>query len=429
MTDIAAAPERLTNRVRSMLAGSAGNLVETFDWFVYAAFGLYFSKVFFPEGDRTTQLLNTAAVFLVGFLARPVGAWMMGLYGDRVGRKAAMVISVSLMGVGSLAIGLCPGQAEIGMAAPTVLVAARILQGMSMGGEYGASAVYLSEMARRETRGFWSGVFYATLMGGQLIALGVLLTLTAVLSPEDMQRFGWRIPFFIGGLLAFAVFWLRRGMDETPSFHARQGPRTTTLGLIRAHPRATMTVMGLTAGGTLAYYTFGTYMQKFLVNTSGFSKDQANLIAAGSMAVFTFAQPVFGALSDRIGRRPMLIAFGLLGAVMTWPVLSALSHTRDVATAFVLVTGALLVVALYTSVNAVVKAELFPTEVRALGVALPYSIANAIFGGGAGYVALAFKQRGHETGYFTYVTVVVAASLVVYVAMRDTRRHSRIAED
>ena len=422
-----AARER--NRLRSILAGSAGNLVESFDWFVYAAFGLYFSKIFFPDGDPTTQLLNTAAVFGVGFFARPVGAWVMGLYGDRIGRKAAMVVSVTLMCVGSLLIAVCPGQAEIGLAAPAILVTARILQGVSMGGEYGASATYLSEMANRRTRGFWSGIFYSTLIAGQLLAMGVLLALTALLSPQEMQAWGWRVPFFIGGALALAVFWLRRGMDETPSFEARTGPKATTWALIRSHPREALTVIGLTAGGTLAYYTYTTYIQKFLVNTAGFTKDQANLITAGGLLVFMLVNPLIGAISDRLGRRAILIAFGVMGAAMTWPLLSALAAADSIWVAFGLTTVALVVVAHYSSVNAVVKAELFPTEVRALGVALPYSIANAAFGGTAEYVALAFKQAGHETWFFTYVTVVIAASLGVYLLMRDTRRHSRIAED
>ena len=424
-----AEPARQANRLRSILAGSAGNLVESFDWFVYAAFGLYFSSIFFPAGDRTTQLLSTAAVFGVGFLARPVGAWMMGLYGDRIGRKAAMVASVSLMCLGSLMIAVCPGQAEIGVAAPAILVFARILQGISMGGEYGASATYLSEMASRKNRGFWSGIFYSTLIAGQLMAMGVLLLLTSLLSPADMQAWGWRIAFFIGGGLAIAVFWLRRGMDETPSFHARTGPKATTWGLIAGHPKESLTVIGLTAGGTLSYYTYTTYIQKFLVNTSGFTKDQANLIVAGGLAVFMLVNPLIGALSDRVGRRAILLTFGVLGAGLTWPILSALAGTRDAGTAFLLVAGSLLIVACYSSVNAVVKAELFPTATRALGVALPYSLANAAFGGTAEYVALAFKQAGRETAFFTYVTVIIGASLLVYVLMRDTRRHSRIAED
>ena len=422
-------PPSGAERLRSILAGAAGNLVECFDWFTYAAFALYFAKVFFPEGDQTAQLLNSAAVYAVGFFARPVGAWLMGLYGDRIGRRAAMIASVWLMCLGSITIALCPGYAVIGIAAPIVLVLARIFQGISMGGEYGTSATYMSEMAGRDNRGFWSGIFYATLMGGQLLSLCLLLILNQVLTQAEMQAWGWRIPFFIGGALALAVFWFRQGMDETPSFKARTGEKATTWGLLIKHPRQSLLVMGLTAGGTLGYYTFGTYIQKFLANTSGFSKDQASQITAIALLVFMIAQPIMGALSDRVGRRPLLIAFGVVGSLITWPVLSTLAKTQDMMSAIGLVAGALIVVSAYTSVNAIVKAELFPTEVRALGVALPYSIANALFGGTAEYVALWFKQAGHETWFFTYVTVVIAGSLLVYLTMRDTKTHSLIVED
>ena len=417
------------SRLRSILAGSTGNMVETFDWFVYAAFALYFAPAFFPKGDQTAQLLGSAAVYAVGFLARPFGAWIMGLYGDRSGRRAAMIASVALMCLGSLIIGLCPGYAQIGIAAPAILVFARILQGVSMGGEYGASATYLSEMASRDRRGFWSGVFYSTLMSGQLLALILLLALTALLSPDQMNAWGWRVAFIVGALMATAVLFMRRGMEETPSFKARDGSRTATWRLLTEHPRETMMVFGLTAGGTLAYYTFGTYMQKFLVNTSGFSKDQSNLITTAALACFVLMQPVSGALSDRFGRRALLLAFGVGGVLMTWPVLSTLAVTREPMTAFLLVLGSLAVISGYTSVSAIVKAEMFPTEIRALGVALPYAIANALFGGSAEFIALSFKKAGFEPGFYIYVTAVIGVSLLTYLLMPDTRRTSRILED
>jgi MHS family alpha-ketoglutarate permease-like MFS transporter len=404
-------------------------MVETFDWFVYAAFALYFAPVFFPKGDQTAQLLGSAAVYAVGFLARPFGAWIMGLYGDRAGRRAAMILAVGLMCLGSLIIGLCPGYAQIGLAAPAILVLARILQGVSMGGEYGASATYLSEMASRDRRGFWSGIFYSTLMSGQLLALLLLLALTSVLPPDQMNAWGWRVAFIVGALMATAVLFMRRGMEETPSFKARDGSRTATWRLVTDHPRETLMVFGLTAGGTLAYYTFGTYMQKFLVNTSGFSRDQSNLITTAALACFVLMQPLSGALSDRFGRRALLLAFGIGGVAMTWPVLSTLAGTREPLTAFLLVLGSLAVVSGYTSVSAIVKAEMFPTEIRALGVALPYAIANALFGGTAEFIALSFKQAGFEPGFYIYVTVVIGMSLVTYMIMPDTRRTSRIIED
>ena len=425
-----------------MLAGSAGNLVEWYDWYVYSAFSLYFAPLFFPSGDSTAELLGAAAVFAVGFLMRPIGAWLMGIYADRHGRKAALTLSVLLMCTGSLVIACTPGHASIGMAAPAILVLARLLQGLSVGGEYGASATYLSEVATPKHRGFWSSLQYVTLIAGQLIALGVLIVLQAVLTRAQLAAWGWRIPFAIGGVLSVAVMWLRRGLVETEAFEAMRAnananadarananARSSAWRLLRDHPREAGVVIGLTAGGTLAFYAYTTYMQKFLVNTSGFSKEAATRISAAALFVFMLLQPAVGALSDRVGRKPIMIAFGVLGALLTFPILSAIAGTRDPYVAFALVLGALVIVSGYTAINAVVKAELFPAEIRTLGVALPYAIANTVFGGTAEYVALWFKARGMERGFYVYVTVAIALSLVVYVRMRDTRRHSKIEGD
>ncbi len=420
-------------RVRSMLAGSAGNLVEWYDWYVYSAFSLYFAPIFFPSGDRTTELLGAAAVFAVGFLTRPVGAWVMGRYSDRHGRKAALTLSVLLMCAGSLVIALTPGHGTIGVAAPAVLVVARLVQGLSVGGEYGASATYLSEVAQRSRRGFWSSLQYVTLIGGQLLALGVLMVLQATLSRAQLETWGWRIPFAIGGLLSVGVFWLRRGLVETKAFAAvrerGEAQRSTALRLFREHPRETAMVIGLTAGGGLAFYAYTTYMQKFLVNTSGFGKETATRITAAALFLYMLLQPAVGALSDRIGRKPIMIAFGVLGVTLTYPILSAIGRTRDPYVAFALVLAALVIVSGYTAINAVVKAELFPAEIRTLGVALPYALANTLFGGTAEYVALWFKSRGLEQGFYVYVTVAIGISLLVYVRMRDTKLHSRIVDD
>jgi MHS family alpha-ketoglutarate permease-like MFS transporter len=419
-------------RVRSMLAGSAGNLVEWYDWYVYSAFSLYFAPVFFPAGDRTSELLSAAAVFAVGFLMRPLGAWLMGVYADRHGRKAGLTLSVSLMCAGSLIIACTPGYASIGPGAPIILVLARLLQGLSVGGEYGASATYLSEVAVRKHRGFWSSLQYVTLIAGQLIALSVLLVLQAVLDHGALASWGWRIPFAIGGVLSVCVFWLRRGLIETSAFSSVEArglqSRSSALRLVREHPREAAVVIGLTAGGTLAFYAYTTYMQKFLVVTSGFSKETATRITAAALFLFMLLQPAVGALSDRIGRKPVMISFGVLGAALTVPIMTALSGTRDPYVAFALVCAALVVVSGYTAINAVVKAELFPAEIRTLGVALPYAIANTVFGGTAEYVALWFKAHKMERGFYWYVTCAIAVSLIVYTRMRDTSKHSKIEE-
>ncbi|MEO8619519.1 MAG: MFS transporter [bacterium] len=416
----------MNHRIKSIFGGSVGNLVEWYDWYVYSAFSLYFAKVFFPPASQTAQLLNAAAVFAVGFLMRPVGGWLMGRYADRHGRRAALSISVLLMCFGSLMIALTPGYASIGVAAPILLVIARLLQGLSVGGEYGASATYLSEMAGQRLRGFYSSFQYVTLISGQLVALVVLLVLQRQLGAATLESWGWRIPFAIGALLAVAALWLRRGIEETPSFRAASASgevsssRARVRELLR-YPRQIATVVGLTAGGTVAFYTFTTYAQKFLVNSAGWSKADASRISALSLLVYMLLQPVVGYISDLVGRRPVLISFGILGTLGTVPVMTALAKAHDERTAFLLLMSALVAVSGYTAINAVVKAELFPTEIRALGVALPYAVTVAIFGGTAEYIALWAKNAGHEAWYFWYVTACVALSLCVYATMPETQ--------
>lgn len=417
------------DRLKAIIGGSIGNLVEWYDWYAYAAFALYFSGSFFPSGNATAQLLNTAGVFALGFLMRPIGGWLFGWLADKRGRKISMTWSVLLMSLGSLMIACTPTYGSIGILAPVILLTARLLQGLSVGGEYGVSATYLSEMASRNRRGFYSSFQYVTLIGGQLIALGIQLILQRILTTEQLHDWGWRIPFVIGAILSVVALYLRSSLQETPSFeqqgekaHVKKGSLTELL----KHPKAILTVVGLTLGGTLAFYTYTTYMQKFLVNTVHLSKEQSTLLSFVSLLLFAALQPVFGSLSDRIGRRPLLMGFGVLGVLCTVPLLTALSHTTSLFTAFLLLMAALIIVSGYTSINAVVKAELFPAEVRALGVGLPYALTVAIFGGSAEYVALWLKNAGRESWFYWYITVCIGVSLLVYLVMKDTKHTSKI---
>ena len=203
-----------SQRLRAILGGSAGNLVEWYDWFAYSSFTLYFAPHFFPKADQTAQLLQAAAVFAIGFFARPLGAWLMGLYAARAGRKAALTLAVGMMCAGALIIAAAPSYATAGALAPAILLVARLLQGLSVGGEYGASATYMSEMAGRARRGFWASFQYVTIIMGQLAALAVLILLQNVMDKADLETWGWRIPFVIGALLAVVVFWIRSRLDE-----------------------------------------------------------------------------------------------------------------------------------------------------------------------------------------------------------------------
>ncbi|WP_460724676.1 MFS transporter [Nocardia heshunensis] len=414
------------------MRGSIGNLVEWYDWYVYAAFSVYFAKTFFPDGDATAQLLSTAAVFAVGFLMRPIGGWALGRYADRFGRRSALTLSVTVMAGGSLLIAVTPSYASIGLAAPVILLLARLLQGLSVGGEYATSATYLSEVASAGRRGFYSSFQYVTLVAGQLVALGVQIVLQQVLTAAQLSAWGWRIPFAIGAAAAVIVMMLRRGMDESESFEAtRSGDKAAgrgqgSLRVLAQYPRECLLVVGLTLGGTVAFYTYTTYMQKYMVNTSGIGKSTVAWINFVALLVFVVLQPIAGALSDRIGRRKLLIGFGVAGTLGTVPIMTLLGDTKNPVAAFALMLTALVVITGYTSINAIVKAELFPTRIRALGVGLPYALTVAIFGGTAEMIALALKKAGHESLYFWYVSGCVLISLLTYFFMRETATASTI---
>jgi MHS family alpha-ketoglutarate permease-like MFS transporter len=407
-----------------VLGGSIGNMVEWYDWFAYASFATYFAASFFPNGNPTAQLLNTAGIFAVGFFMRPVGGWLLGRYADRKGRKAALMLTVTLMSFSALLLAVAPTYAQVGYFGAGVLLIARLLQGLSVGGEYAASATYLTEASNPRRRGFSSSFQYVSMTVGQLIGLGLQMVLQHTMSEATLHSWGWRIPFIVGAVGAAVVFYIRRGLLETEAFEEEEGTSAERRGTIRTlleHKREFALVMALTMGGTVAYYTYTTYLTKYLSNTVGLSKSDATLVSFLALTIFCVLQPLAGALSDRIGRRPLLITFGLGSMLGTVPIMTVLQSATTVVQALALSLVALVIVTGYTSINACVKAELFPTHVRALGVALPYAIANALFGGTAEYVALWFKNAGIESGFFWYVAGCAAVSLVVYLTMRETR--------
>ena len=419
----------MRRRLKAIFIGSVGNLVEWYDFYAYAAFALYFASSFFPHGNPVVQQLNAAILFAIGFIVRPIGGWFFGHLADHYGRRGALMLSVLLMCFGSLMIAVTPTYASIGIGAPALLGLARIIQGLSLGGEYGTSATYLTEVADEKHRGFYSSFQYVTLIGGQLCAILVLLLLQQVfLTSAELKAWGWRIPFVIGALLAIIALVMRRNLHETDDFIAAKAVarRESSVRALFNYPREVLLVVGLTMGGTTAFYTYTTYMQKFLKLSVGLDDTETTLVTAASLIFALFLQPIYGALSDKIGRKTVLIWFGVAGTLFTIPLLEALQATTSALIAFLLIASAWLIVAGYTSINAVVKAELFPTKVRATGVGLPYALTVSIFGGTAESIALWFKSIGHETWFYYYLTVVIAISLVVYVTMRDTKHRSAI---
>ena len=416
-------------RIWAIVGGSSGNLVEWYDFYVYSFTALYFASEFFPAGDQTTQLLNAAGIFAAGFLMRPIGSWFFGRIADKRGRRVSMMIAVIMMCAGSLMVAVLPTYASIGTAAPALLLFARLLQGLSVGGEYGTSATYMSEVALHKHRGFFASFQYVTLIGGQLLAVLVLVIMQQFLSSAELKAWGWRIPFAIGAVAAVVAFFLRRSLAETTSDAARHQNGAGTIKGVFRYPRSFFTVLGFTAGGSLIFYTFTTYMQKYLVNTAGMDAKAASRVMTVVLLCYMLLQPVFGAISDKIGRRNSMLCFGACAVLTTVPILSALAHVAGPYAAFGLVILALAGVSFYTSISGLVKAELFPMHVRALGVGLSYAIANAAFGGSAEYVALWFKSIGMESTFFWYVTVICGIALIAAISMPDTRRQGHLTEE
>jgi MHS family alpha-ketoglutarate permease-like MFS transporter len=283
-------------------------------------------------------------------------------------------------------------------------------------------------VALRGQRGFYSSFQYVTLIGGQLLAVLVIVLLEQTLSNDELKAWGWRIPFVIGAITAVVAMYLRRSLTETASDASRANKEAGTIaGVFRHHTAAFFTVLGYTAGGSLIFYTFTTYMQKYLVNTAHMSIKTASGVMTFALFVYMCMQPLFGMLADRIGRRNNMLLFGGLGAIFTVPLMTALAHVESPYMAFVLIILGMAIVSFYTSISGIVKAEMFPPEVRALGVGLAYAIANAIFGGSAEYVALWLKQAGSESSFYWYVSAMMVIAFLV--ALRLPRQPAYLHHD
>ncbi len=407
--------------VWNTIRGSSGNLVEWYDVYVYTVFATYFENQFFDKTDRNSTIY-VYAIFAVTFLTRPIGSWFFGRFADRRGRRAALTVSVSLMAACSLVIAVVPSRASIGVAAPIILIISRLVQGFATGGEYGTSATYMSEAATRERRGFFSSFQYVTLVGGHVLAQFTLLIILTVLPTEGVYEYGWRIAFAIGALAAVVVFWLRRTMDEslTPAQleAARSGadPGAGSLReLLTRHGRPLLLCFMITLGGTVAFYTYSVNAPAIVKAAYGQQAFAATWINLAGLIFLMLLQPVGGLISDRVGRRPLLLWFGVGGVLYTWVLITYLPETRSPAVSFLLVAVGYVILTGYTSINALVKSELFPAHIRALGVGVGYSLANSMFGGTAPLVYQALKARDQVPLFIAYVTVCIAVSLAVYV--------------
>ncbi|MEU9118289.1 MFS transporter [Streptomyces sp. NPDC048506] len=426
---------RPPSRLRQLAAASIGNAVEWYDWYAYSFLAVYFAEQVFPHGTGSSlvPLLSTFAVFAVGFFMRPVGGLLMGAVADRRGRRVALTVTILLMGGGSLLVALTPTYAATGVLAPVVLVVARLVQGLSVGGEFAASTTFLVESAGPGRRGLFSSFQYVSTTVGQLLASGTAALLAALLSEEQMGQWGWRVAFLIGALLSLLGLWIRRGAQETLSrahdsvrggeTPAAEQPAAARPGLfeaLRRHPRQSLLICGITAGGTIAYYTWTTYLPTYAQVNAGFDKGDSLTVGTLSLAFFALLQPLGGMLSDRIGRKPLLLGFSLGFAVLAVPLLHLVTDAF-VSLLLVQCAGMVLLTG-YTAVAAAVNAEVFPARVRAAGIGFPYSLTVALFGGTAPYVGTWFEQAGHADLFPWYVAVLCLVSFVVYLTLPETSR-------
>jgi MHS family alpha-ketoglutarate permease-like MFS transporter len=390
MTGPTRAPTSTRRAVLNTMRGSAGNLVEWYDVYVYTVFATYFEAQFFDKAD-TNSTVYIYAIFAVTFLMRPVGSWFFGRYADRRGRKSALMVSITVMSACSFVVAVMPTREVIGWWAAVILILARLLQGFATGGEYGTSATYMSEAATANRRGFLSSFQYVTLVGGHVLAQLTLLIALHFSDTEALSAWGWRIGFFIGGIAALVVLWIRRSMDESLSeshLEAIREGKDRSAGSLKSlfttHWRPLLLVFLITAGGTVAFYTYSVNAPAIVKSTFGSDRAlTATWINLAGLIFLMLLQPLGGLLSDRVGRKPLLVFFGVGGVVYTYVLLTYLPQTTSPLAAFGLLAVGYVIITGYTSVNAIVKAELFPAEIRALGVGLGYALANSVFGGTA----------------------------------------------
>jgi len=422
-----ARPQDLRRSVSNTIKGSAGNLVEWYDVYVYSTFATAFEGQFFDSKDENSQIYIWA-IFAVTFLMRPVGSWYFGRFADRHGRRAALTVSVTIMAACSLVIAVTPTRGSIGAWAAIILLLCRLVQGFATGGEYGTSATYMSEAAVPKHRGFLSSFQYVTLIGGQVIAQAVFLVLLTSTSQDAIASWGWRVAFAIGAVGALVVLWLRRTMDESiteeslAAIKAGKAKRSGSMvELFGKYWKELVVVFLVTMGGTLAFYAY-TVNATGIVKSTFAGKDAVTggVLTLVALVILMLLQPVGGLIADRVGRKPLLVFFGVGGTAFTWVLFLVLPKVHNAVGAFGLLLAGFVIVTGYTSINAIVKAKLFPTHVRALGVGFGYAVANSVFGGTAPLLFAAAKSNGHVNAFVVYATIAIFASLVVYVfALRN----------
>ncbi|EON18253.1 alpha-ketoglutarate permease [Cupriavidus sp. GA3-3] len=407
---------------KAIAAATLGTIVEFADWVIYATFASLFSRHFFPADNEMVSLLSAFAVFAVGFIMRPVGGAVLGAYADRHGRKRGLTLSVALMAGSTVVIAVCPGYVAIGMAAPVILVLARLVQGFAAGGEFGSASTYLVESAAPSRRAFAGSWQYFGINAGVLVAALIGYVLTRALDAQAMAAWGWRLGFAIAGLMGLVALWIRQSVAETEAFQRNVAHRAAahpSLLVVTRHWRASLRVVGIAMAGNLSLYLWLVLFPTLAHVRTGQSLQDAFSASVISIVLSLVAIPLIGKLADSVGRKPVLLVFAGGSALFAWPGLHFLANDFWLSTAIVSV-GMLLSCG-YASTAAAVMAEQFPAEVRATGVGLPYAVSVTLFGGTLPYIMTSMSNAGWADYSWVYIAAVCAASFLVYAFMPETK--------
>jgi MFS transporter, MHS family, alpha-ketoglutarate permease len=415
-------PDTRRSARRALLAIGFGHALEWYDWGIYAIFIPFFATQFFDTGDQVSAVLAGLAVFAVGFVARPVGGLVVGRLADRVGRRPMMALTVGGMAAASLVIGISPTYATIGVGASVVLVVARVVQGLATGGELPSAQTYLAEAAPPERRGLWSSVIYIASVGGNMIGVLLGLVLSLTLTPAQMSDFGWRIPFVLGGVLGLLALWIRRSLQESEVFTreaaADPGVRPRIWPEIVRHRREAVQVVGLSVGFTVVYYSWVIAAPAYAISELGIDSSAALLAGVLAGLVLIAVQPAWGALSDRIGRRPVLLISCIGTAALLFPLQAMV---RDAVQLGIAMAIAMVFIGAGVAILPAAYAEMFPTRIRAVGLAVPYSIAVAAFGGTAPYLQTWLGTTLGRPAFTAYVVALLLVSAATVLTLREGR--------
>lgn len=409
---------------QAVVGAGVGNTVEWYDFAIYGFLATYIADKFFPSTNDTAALLSTFAVFAVAFFMRPLGGFFFGPLGDRIGRKRVLAIVVVLMSVSTLGIGLVPSYESIGFAAPLLLVLLRCVQGFSAGGEYGSGACFLAEYAPTRHRGLVVAFLVWSVVIGFLLGSVTVTALGAMLSDDAMNSYGWRIPFFIAGALGVVGLYIRLRLRDTPEFEALQETgevaQSPLKEAMRTAWRPILQIVGLVIVHNVGFYVVFTYLPTYFTQTLGFTETDAFIsITVASVVALLLILPL-AALSDRVGRKPLLIAGAVGFAVCSYPLFSLL-NSRSLVAAIAAHAGLAAIESVFVSASLAAGAELFATRVRSTGYSIGYNVSVALFGGTAPYVATWLADRtGNDVAPAFYVIAAAIASLATVLTMRET---------